>query len=205
LQSCLNVEGVELGDSDNLEVQATWNGKEFETLGKDEFEEILWEIAELNFRFELCGLDSRATTDQASARHQLISECFARPSAGASLLVADLSTANQGLAAVRWEDREDYVLALRKVMSSWRGEVPPIIKIEKVHWSTEQGMELEEVMASFYCKSFYEYFRRAPIVPRRLSHVVSIYQRPTPAITINNPRPNITYNRSTLASRININ
>jgi hypothetical protein len=84
-------------------------------------------------------------------------------------------------------------------MSSWSGELPPIIRMEKVQWDTEQAVELEKVMARYYCKAFYDYFRRPLIVPRRLSHVVGVYQRPTPTITIQDPRPNITYDTSALS------
>lgn len=199
LQSCLDAEGVEIGDSDDLNAPVTWNGKAFESLGREEYEEIIWELAELNFRFELLALDARATTDSPSSRQGLVSACFPRPSSGASLLVADLNGANQGLASSLWEDRRDHVLALRRVMSSWSGELPPIIRMDKVQWDTEEAMELEKVMTRHYCKTFYNYFRRAPIVPRRLSHTVGVYQRPIPAITIQDPRPNITYDTSALS------
>ncbi|KAF9459565.1 hypothetical protein BDZ94DRAFT_1239143 [Collybia nuda] len=202
LQSCLDVEGVELGDPDSSGLPVNWNGKVFEDLGNDDFEEIIWELAELNFRFKLLALDSHATTESAASRQDLVSKCFPRTSLGASLLVADLSSANQGLAGASWDDRGDYVLALRKLISSWCGEVPPIIKMEKVFWSLEEAAELEEVMTRHYCKTFYSYFRRAPIVPRRLSHVVSCYESPPLAITIIDPRPNILYNKLTLSSRI---
>ncbi|KAF9456928.1 hypothetical protein BDZ94DRAFT_1314660 [Collybia nuda] len=180
LQSCLDVEGVELGDPDSSRLPVSWNGKVFEDLGNDDFEEIIWELAELNFHFELLALDSCATTESAASHQDLVAKCFPRTSLGASLLVADLSSANQGLAGASWDNRGDYVLALRKLMSSWCGEVPPIIKMEKV-----------------FC-----YFRRAPIIPQRLSHVVSRYESPPLAITIIDPRPNILYDKLTLSSRI---
>ncbi|KAF9456582.1 hypothetical protein BDZ94DRAFT_1315007 [Collybia nuda] len=202
LKSCLDVEGVELGDPDGSRLQVSWNGKTFEDLGKDDFEEIIWELAELNFRFELLALDSRATNESSASRQELVLKCLPRTSLGASLLVADLGSANQGLAGTSWADRGDYVLALRKLMSSWRGEVPPIIKMEKVFWSLEEAAELEEVMTRHYCTTFYNYFRRAPIVPRRLSHIVSRYEDPPSAITIIDPRPNILYDKLTLSSRI---
>jgi hypothetical protein len=104
LQSCLDAEGVELGDLDDRNAPVTWNGKAFESLGKEEYKEIIWELAELNFRFELLALDARATTDSPSSQQGLVSACCPRSSSGASLLVADLSGANQGLASLLWED-----------------------------------------------------------------------------------------------------
>jgi hypothetical protein len=52
--------------------------------------------------------------------------------ASASLLVADLCAANHGLGNAHWEPRAVYLHALKKVMTTWKGEVPPIILAEKV-------------------------------------------------------------------------
>jgi hypothetical protein len=199
LQSCLDAEGVEIGDSDGFNAPVTWSGKTFKSLGREEYEGIIWELVELNFRFELLALNACATIDSPSSRQGLVSVCFPRPSSGASLLIADLNGANQGLASLLWADRHDYVLALRRVMLSWNGELPPIIRMDKVQWDTEEAMELENVITRHYCKTFYNYFQRAPIVPRRLSHTVGVYQRPTPTITIQDPRLNITYDTSVLS------
>lgn len=160
LQNCLEEEGVGLADV-NHNTEITWNGKAFEALGKDEFEEILWELAELNFRFELSALDSRASTSNVD-RPKLVSACFPRPPTGASLVVVDLGAANRGLASPTLEERQEFLQALRKVMSSWRGELPPIIGVKKYRWSNEELEELEKVLAIQYCKTFYNYFRRAP-------------------------------------------
>lgn len=197
LQNCLQEGEVGLA-SIETNTEVTWNGKAFADLGKDDFEEILWELAELNFRFELMALDSRASTNKVD-RQKLVSACFPRPPAGASLVVVDLSVANHGLASIEEEERKEYVQALRKVMSSWRGEMPPILGIETFRWNRGEFEELEETVTSHYCKTFYSYFRRAPIVPRRLSHIVSPYQLPPPTIIVQDPMPNIFYDTTALA------
>lgn len=197
LQNCLEEEGVELSNiSANVEV--TWNGRRFESLGKDEFEEILWELAELNFRFELLALDSRASTTNVN-RQNLVAACFPRPSMGASLIVPDLSVANHGLASFDTEERKAFLQALRKVMSSWRGEMPAIIGIESFRWHLDVLEDLEQAVTAHYCKTFYNYFRRAPIIPRRLSHIASPYTPPTPPIIVLDPMPNIFYDTTVLA------
>jgi hypothetical protein len=62
---------------------------------------------------------------------ELISACFPG-SKSRSLLVADLlGTANHGLADGNWENRATYVHALKRLMMTWRGEVPSIINTEK--------------------------------------------------------------------------
>lgn len=204
LQGCLNAEGVTVDvPDDNGVLPAKWNGKDFSELGNQEYEQILWELSELNFRFELMALDSRATTEpEHSPRQELISDCFPRSKVGESLLVVDLACVNHGLAALSWTARSVYVLALQKVMSSWRGDLPPIIKKVKYAWTIEEGAELEQTITKLYCATFYEYFRRAPIVPRRLSHTVFPFFSPLPpkmVIEQQHPRPNIIYDPTALS------
>src|ERR1700733_12816352 len=120
LQNCLNAaEGVELVSADG---QLEWNGKTLEILNDLECEEILWELADLNFHFELQALDARATTtEDRSDRQRLITACFPFSKNGAAtLLVADLGAANHGLASQNWEEKAPYLQALRKLMATWR-------------------------------------------------------------------------------------
>ena len=199
LQNCLNAaEGVELVSSDE---QLDWNGKAMESLNEPEREEILWELAELNFRFELCALDSRATTADPRNRQELIAACFPGGIDGiGSLLVADLGAANHGLASENWEEKAPYLQALRKVVSTWRGEIPSIIQTEKYKWAKQEIQDLENAVASFYVLSFYNHFHRAPVVPRGLSHQVSLFRMPpSPKVKVLDPRPNTFYDVSVLS------
>ena len=83
---------------------------------------------------------------------------------------------------------------------TWRGEVPSIIKTEKYRWREHDIQDLEDEIAQFYVKSFYNYFRRAPVVPRGLSHVASLYHAPDPPIiTVLDPRPDMFYDVTVLA------
>lgn len=69
----------------------------------EEARKVLWELAELNFRFELLALDKRASgsagDDEIQDRQNMISRCFP---AAASLIVAEPSHATQGLASLDW-------------------------------------------------------------------------------------------------------
>jgi hypothetical protein len=113
------------------------------------------------------------------------------------LLVADLGTANHRLADGNWEDQAFYLHALKRLMMSWKGEIPPILRIEKSQWPEWDIHDLEMAITTFYMKSFYSYFRHAPIVPRGLSHSVSLYRIPDlPAVTIQDPRPDLFYDIS---------
>jgi hypothetical protein len=182
LQNCIEAEEVTLVGLEKGEPK--WMGSVVETLSDAEREEILWELSELNFRFELLALDSRATAPGCNS---------------SSLLVTDLGTANHGLADINSEERALYLHALKRLMMEWRGEVPSIIKVEKFKWEEKEIDDLESAITKFYVKSFYNYFRRAPIVPRRLSHIASLYHPPNPPkITVLDPQPIVFYDVSTL-------
>jgi hypothetical protein len=194
LQNCIQTEDVSLAGLEKGEME--WNGKVVETLSDNECEEILWELSELNFRFELLALHSRAMTAPDKDPQELISACF--PGCDShSLLVADLGTANHGLADGNWEDRALYLHALKRLMMSWKGDIPPILHVEKSQWPERDIYDLEIVITSFYVKSFYNYFWRAPIIPHGLSHVASLYRiHEPPAVTILDPCPDLFYDVS---------
>ena len=199
LQNCIETEEVTLIGLEKGVPK--WKGSVVETLSDAECEEILWELSELNFRFELLALDSRATATTNSTmpdRQALISACFPGCNSS-SLLVADLGTANHGLADINSEERALYLHALKKLMMEWRGEVPSIIKAEKFKWKEKEMDDLESAITKFYVQSFYNHFRRAPIVPRRLSHIASSYRSPDPPkITVLDPQPMVFYDASAL-------
>jgi hypothetical protein len=77
---------------------------------------------------------------------------------------------------------------------SWKGDIPLILHVKKSQWPERDIYDLEIAITSFYVKSFYNYFRCAPIVPRRLSHIASLYRIPElPAVTILDPHPDLFY------------
>jgi hypothetical protein len=126
----------------------------------------------------------------------LVSACF--PGCDScSLLVANLGTANHGLADGSWEDQVFHLHVLKRLMMSWKGDVPLILHIEKSQWPEWDIHDLEIAIMSFYIKSFYNYFWHAPIVPHGLSHIALLYCIPDlPAVTILDPRPDLFYNVS---------
>ena len=92
-----------------------WNGSVIETLSDAQHEEILWELSELNFRFEILALNSHAMTSTELDCQALISACF--PGCNlCSLLVADLGMANHGLADINSEERALYLHGLKRLM-----------------------------------------------------------------------------------------
>ncbi|KAF8218832.1 hypothetical protein L208DRAFT_1346802 [Tricholoma matsutake] len=169
-----------------------WNGSIINPLGDHEHEEILWELAKLSFRFELLALDAQVTTNTSDDCQELIRACFPG-GASASLLVADLGAANHGLGNVYWKPRSVYLHALKKV-TTWKGEVLPIILAKKFQWTEQEIEDLEDEITHFYVKTFYDHFGRAPITPQHLSHAASLHCVTYPrSLTVVNSHPNIAY------------
>jgi hypothetical protein len=74
-------------------------------------QEITWELAEMNFRYELCGLDEKAV---GFDRHNDCAACFPGP-----LIGPDLSEGQKGFAALALVDRLPHLLRLARLMMDW--------------------------------------------------------------------------------------
>lgn len=143
--------------------------------------EILWELSELNFRYEFTYLDNRAHVPSAivamESREDLLLSCFPG-SIGRCMHVADANYADQGLAAERHQDRAPYLVALKTVMQTWvnfnqaiqacQGVDLHVVK-DASEYSQTEVLALEAALACFYTQSFFNFFGRAAIIPRRLS------------------------------------
>ncbi|KAJ7578899.1 hypothetical protein C8J56DRAFT_967184 [Mycena floridula] len=143
-----------------------WSGSEIvdsSNLSTKIVQEVLWELAELNFRFELSSLDLAQTTVDRIADIVL---CF--PTGHLSLLVADISAAKQGLAAESIRERAPFIRALCCLMSAWKGgeHLKGNHNISKT--SDNELVIIEKAATAFYTQSFYDIFARACVVPRRL-------------------------------------
>jgi hypothetical protein len=135
--------------------------------------EILWELYELNFIHELQSLDRRAceildvsSASQLFDRQILISQCFPTN----SFRHVSIPTENCGLADDDFDKRFRFVTALVFVMNSWKGDKPAILAgdLSDLQLSPDGAMELEKVVAKYYCQQFFNYFGRAAQVPHRL-------------------------------------
>lgn len=136
--------------------------------------EILWELAELNWRYELLTLDKFAAphmwlgSDAGVARAATILLVFT-DSPSFVLTNAPFPTRNSSISAPARGDRLKAFTALRRVMSDWQG-CPVTIKEAMADYtpSSNECPETRVVEAQtmlFYCQSFYDYFRRAPVLP----------------------------------------
>jgi hypothetical protein len=149
---------------------AKWRGEDLPTpVPENIAREIVWDLFEINFRFELFALDSRASTVSRTNedRVDLVDQCFATKT---SLFTDRTPQGNCGLVDDDWRERHHYLLAMFRLMATWEGKQPPIFrKLSEENEGTdlrkEQMKELEESIAQFYTQSFFDYFGRAALIP----------------------------------------
>ncbi|KAK0460216.1 uncharacterized protein EV420DRAFT_1535650 [Desarmillaria tabescens] len=150
---------------------------------KKEALELVWEICEPNFRFELLSLDVRAaarsprsqsTGDeyfQAESTFRIERQtkfgwCF--PDAFSS---PQSARADYGISSTHWSRRFKRLKYLRKLMEGWadppRREVMTI-RPEVLEKESRVSVEWEQGLVQHYVQTFYDYFGRPAILPRRL-------------------------------------
>lgn len=182
LQGFMNVDGVQINDMPTNEI--IWQEQRLspgELPGQRVAQEILWELYELNFRFEFMALDSRAHTPPAVptnrlSREDLLLKCFPG-NIGGSFLVAPTEFSHQGLAAGTWRDRAPFIVAVKNVVCTWPGFHEVNERCNGVdldenkgvdHYSESEIEAAELALATFYTQTFYDFFGRAAVIPRRL-------------------------------------
>ena len=153
-----------------------WQGREYPSgvlPPENVVREILWELYEVNFIHELQSLDRRAchnldlsNATQLFDRQIEVSQCFHT----SSFRHVPIPSKNLGLADDDFDKRFQFVTGLAFVMNSWKGDKPAILAgdLFKLELSPDAAMELEKVVAKYYCQQFFNYFGRAAQVPHRL-------------------------------------
>lgn len=186
LQDCLNVDGLQINHTPTNDI--FWQEQQLSPGAlpvQKVAQEILWELSELNFRCEFMALDLRAHAPTATGamptnvpREDLLLQCFPGNITG-SILVVQRDFAHQGLAASNWKDRAPFILAFLNVVRTWSGFDKVLQSCTDVDLTVTQDVEAysrgaidaaENAIAGFYTQSFYDFFGRAAIIPRRLEH-----------------------------------
>jgi hypothetical protein len=131
--------------------------------------QILWELAELNFRIELGSLDQRLHRDLSpgESRPDLL-DCVCSVTAPRALLVVDLQQASQGLASTDIRQRFPQLKKLRELFRSWKVSTPKLSSSNISSTSSDAISSLELALYDFYVMTFFKHFGRYPIVPRSL-------------------------------------
>ncbi|KAJ7906993.1 hypothetical protein B0H13DRAFT_1618853 [Mycena leptocephala] len=127
-------------------------------------QELLWAVAETNFRYEFLALDRRAS---GLYRPERCRECFA----GGMLVGMPVELAKQGLASLSLLVRHPFVLSIARLMGDWRGH-PRWIDDAKTReaWDDDAMNQLEVDVSYHYTQMFYDLFGRAAVVPMRIVH-----------------------------------
>ena len=154
-----------------------WQGEKFPSDAlppEGVIRQILWELYELNFIYELVSLDRRAcaeldTTDvsQLLERENKISQCF--PSD--SFRHITFAPENRGLGADAFHERFHYIVNLFLVMKGWKGKQPVIFGASEEtvrKFTRTPAIDFEKVVTKYYCQQFFNYFGRAAQIPHRL-------------------------------------
>ncbi|KAJ7205316.1 hypothetical protein GGX14DRAFT_645350 [Mycena pura] len=132
--------------------------------------ELLWELAEINFRYEFLALDARAS---GLDRPDDCRKCFA----GDSLIGMDFRESQRGLAALTAMDRLPYLLCMAGIMRDWSVPCQRPHQIDDAcghtEWDASAVRYLEQGIAQYYTQSFYELFARAAVIPMRLEHEIA--------------------------------
>ncbi|KAJ7697460.1 hypothetical protein B0H17DRAFT_1177680 [Mycena rosella] len=129
----------------------------------EEMQEIAWDVAEINFHFELAGLDRRASGRE---RWNKVRKCFV----GKTLLPV-LDNASAGLGHISLEERHQYNVCIAELMVDWQapsGRPPLIDRVVARHEEDSPVSEmeaLEKAVAQYYSQSFYDLFGRVAVIP----------------------------------------
>ncbi|KAF8211632.1 hypothetical protein K438DRAFT_1752328 [Mycena galopus ATCC 62051] len=133
--------------------------------------QIIWQVAETNFRFEFVSLDQRASGRE---RKRAVAKCFA----GGMFFEVPLKYSKQGLAAVHLRDRHPYYIRMAFLMLDWT--VPcrrptaiknmPAREEERRVWKEDEMRDLEFGVARYYTQAFFELYGRPAVLPMWLGH-----------------------------------
>lgn len=147
---------------------------------------VLWELVEHNFRYDLLALDRSQVPQLWDGGIEILRETQLLglfPDASFCMVEGSFPTRDVGLAAADIAERLVFVGRLRAIMKSWAEPPLELFSLCGGDESTtdldrnianmkgplrQEAEKLEVVVAQFYCQSFYDFFRRAPVVPHRL-------------------------------------
>jgi hypothetical protein len=177
-----NYSQPEFNTPPSLPGKLEWRGKEIVlendgSFSQDVTREILWELYELNFRSDLIGLDRKMVmntidADQLLHRQSLMRECFPEGSGmDFHLFSITFPGENDGFAGDDINLRKKSILTLAHLMKTWLVDnLPPTITtlLAVADLNADQACQLETAVAAYYCQTFYNVRRRAPITPHRL-------------------------------------
>jgi hypothetical protein len=147
-------------------------------LDPDIIKQIIWELFEHNFRFELCSLDLAAAPSEyvdhtsAVARQDAVRNIWE----GCKLIIWDdpFPRYDANFQGETINNRMGSLEKLQSLMKSWP-DVPSAIADGSFYGVTDNETQerLEYDIVLFYCQSFYDFFGRPPILPHRIPQLLN--------------------------------
>ena len=130
---------------------------------------LIWELCELNFRWELQALDRRLSKDVTRRLHrqELLMRCFAVRHNCITSIHSPLAAS--GLAAKTFRERHPFLQAFWGLMNDWPLAKPstwfdrPLSPVE-----CPASDRWERDLVTFYVQTFYDHFGRPAVLPRTL-------------------------------------
>ncbi|KAG1874422.1 hypothetical protein F4604DRAFT_1925300 [Suillus subluteus] len=132
---------------------------------------ILWELYELNFRYELLALDrvmARASWEESQHnRRDLLYSIF--PEEGGFVMwSSSLPDDDSGLWGRRIIDAFPYVDNFRKLLSCWEDSPPRLnAPLDASAFDATTYFQVMQQACDFYVQCFFDHFGRPPVVPHR--------------------------------------
>ncbi|TFK58314.1 hypothetical protein BDN72DRAFT_906857 [Pluteus cervinus] len=128
---------------------------------------MMWELFELNFRWDLKSLDGRA---QSQGIHPLLhEENLQNVLATSGLFAFDATHSSSGLASPSLQERLPALRGLRKLVQDWNGTHPAILdQVQDNFESADEILALETAIAKYICQMFFNYFGRPITIPFHL-------------------------------------
>ncbi|KAL0571477.1 hypothetical protein V5O48_010491, partial [Marasmius crinis-equi] len=149
--------------------------------------EIIWELFELNFRFEFHALarkflghtqDFSAGVGEASSFDDEVNGCFFKTKGLGNPSDADVHGASAGLATAALEHRKKYIMRFASVLAKWPKSEEGVAKLagrsKTKKFSDVELLKLKQWAATFYCQTFFSNFGRTPIIPHRLDCLMNL-------------------------------
>ncbi|KAK1234307.1 hypothetical protein PQX77_002490 [Marasmius sp. AFHP31] len=170
-------------DIDRLDrAPVQWAGQDYDQAGMPPVQvaqQLLWELFEINFRYELVALDRHCHTTTASkGEREMEVLCTIRHFEGA-MIPAGVESSKQGFASEDLYERRDALLGLFTVMQGWSGGRFALTrtlleggggvkKWERQDIRQQELERFEQALVLHYVSTFATVFGRAPLLPHRL-------------------------------------
>jgi len=128
---------------------------------------MVWELYELNFRWQLQLLDQRIRRHDIDPHHhdERLHSALKTP----GLFSFDFTQSSLGLASpVGSETLFAALVSFRDLVQEWQGVRPPQLQYTGDNYTEAEIRHLEDALARYYCQTFYNNFGTCPSIPYRL-------------------------------------